>query len=334
MMSDPYLAIDAPGIRSLCWAGDVLIDWVGGGKTLHLDGMTKGACVIYSYRFDAAVSSPCGDYVVIYEKLGTKGLVLFRGKVLREINRSFYHAHVYEYPVAIIQTRAGRILLAHCPEDYCRLDLEDIETGQRLTNSEERAPSDYFHSRLRASPDGKWLISAGWFWHPWESLQLFNLEAVLKEPSLLDHSAPLPDIDGELAAAEFLPNNHIVVATSDDTMNDDETKAYSIGPNSIAVFNPISCEIISCVTASEPVGSLMPIDMDIAIGFYGHPKLYSLKTGEVLKRWDNIHSGNQMGSIIGKNAAVPSIACDAENRRFAIAGTTAVEVVTLSNDLY
>ena len=142
--------IEAPhNIRSLCWLDDQLIDWASGGQILRLDGTIGDPNVIYGYRFDAAVMSPCGEFAVIYEKLGTKGLVLNKGRVVREINRSFYHANVYEYPIAIFETQDGQTALVHCPEQYCRLEIEDIRTGEKLAKSDMREPGDFFHSRLR-----------------------------------------------------------------------------------------------------------------------------------------------------------------------------------------
>ena len=96
--------LKAPGLRSVLWLEDCLVDWVGGGRFVGLDGSEHSASVYYAYRFDAAVHSSCGTYAVIYERFGTKGLVLKDGRGLREINRSYYHAHVYEYPVAIFQS--------------------------------------------------------------------------------------------------------------------------------------------------------------------------------------------------------------------------------------
>jgi hypothetical protein len=115
----------ATGIGSLCWRGDDLIDWVGGGRALALDGTEQPASVGYAYRFDAATASRDGRFAVIYERLGTKGLVLKDGKILREIDRSFYHANAYEYPVALFHEPEGRLLLAHCPRGYNRIELED-----------------------------------------------------------------------------------------------------------------------------------------------------------------------------------------------------------------
>jgi hypothetical protein len=89
-------------VRSLCWEGDELVDYAGGGARFRLDGSVANATINWAYRFDGAVRSRDGSYRVIYEKLGTKGLVLRGNRCIREINRSFCHAHVYEYPVAIV----------------------------------------------------------------------------------------------------------------------------------------------------------------------------------------------------------------------------------------
>jgi hypothetical protein len=105
----------ATGIRSLCWRGEELVDWVGGCRAFALDGRERPSPVHYAYRFDAATASPDGRYAVIYERLGTKGLLLHDGKCIREINRSYYHADAYEYPVALFRDAGGRLLLAHCP---------------------------------------------------------------------------------------------------------------------------------------------------------------------------------------------------------------------------
>ena len=318
-------------IRSLAWAGDALIDWVGGGSLLHLDGTVQHATVRYSYRFDAVAVSPCGDFVVIYEKLGTTGLVLAQGKVLRQINRSFYHADDYEFPVAIFRARSGRVLMAHCPEDYNRLEIDDVQTGERLTASDKREPSDFFHSQLRVSADGRWLLSAGWIWHPWSTVKVFDIEAALKDPNALDRALTIPPAETELVAAEFMRDNRIVAASSDETMLDEgETvPAGTIGVNSLAVFRAGSAELLSCAAVKEPVGSLMPVDDDTAVGFYGHPTLFSLKTGEVLKRWQDIDTGRQLCCILRSGVPIPPIACDTANRRFAVAAEGAVSVVDI-----
>lgn len=88
--------LPAKGVRSLSWQGDTLVDWVSGGNLHSLDGTSRRSYVNWAYGFDRAVTSPDGRFAVIYETLGTKGLVLKDGEFVREINRSFYHASAYE----------------------------------------------------------------------------------------------------------------------------------------------------------------------------------------------------------------------------------------------
>jgi hypothetical protein len=127
----------ATGIRSLCWRGDELVDWMGGGRAFAPDGSDQRTSVNYAYHFDAATASPDGRVAVIYERLGAKGVVLKNGETLRQIDRSFYHANAYEYPVALFHEPGGRLLLAHCPKRYCAIELEEAETGRPLTATAE-----------------------------------------------------------------------------------------------------------------------------------------------------------------------------------------------------
>jgi len=315
-------------MRSLCWARDTLVDWVGGGRVLHLDGELEKARVNYGYRFDAAVASPCGEFAVIYEKLGTKGLVLRRGEVLREINRSFYCADAYEYPIAIFRSASGQVIIAHCPDQYCRIELEDIATGERIGGRGKREPKDFFHSRLRVSPGGRWLLSAGWVWHPFGMVEVFDLEAAMRTSDALDQPVGIPKIDGEVAAAEFLPNHRMLITTSKETLDDDANEAV-IGANSVAIINLATRQVISRSPTVEPLGSLMPVDEEVAVGFYEHPKLVSLQTGAVLKKWETVKSGNQISSIIWNGISTPPIAIDVSHRRFAVAEDSCVVVVDL-----
>jgi hypothetical protein len=329
--SDGIRRIEAPGIRSLQWRGDDLVDWVDGGRVVRLDGTTKNRGVLYAFRFDAAVTSPCGEWAVIYERLGTKGLVLENGHLVREIDRSYYWANAYEYPVAVFHARSGQIMLAHCPESYGRIDLEDIRSGARVAALKERKFTDRFHSRLRVSPDGRWLSSAGWTWHPWGTMWVFDIDAALGDATMLDQSVLTPDIEGEVAAGEFLPDGRIVISTSAETLNGEDGEKGAIGPNALTLYDPNTGEVVSSITIPEVVGTLMPVDSGTAVGFYGHPKLFSLKTGEVLRRWEGIDSGKQTSSILADNTVIPPIALDPLNRRFAVADASGVSVVTIGD---
>ena len=48
------------------------------------------------------------------------------GKILRELNRSFYCANAYDYPIALAQGSAGNTLLIHCPEEFNILEVQDV----------------------------------------------------------------------------------------------------------------------------------------------------------------------------------------------------------------
>ena len=330
---DGVLRIEVPGIRSLQWGRDGLIDWAGGGNSIHLDGKVTGPRVHYAFGFDASVVSPGGEFAVIYVRQGTKGLVLRDGKIVREINRSFYCADAYEYPIALFQATSGSVMLAHCPDSYCRLELEDILSGERSPSSAERKPADHFYSRLRVSPDGRWLLSAGWFWHPWGTLALFDLAAGLRDSLTLDRAPGDPPIEGEVAAAEFMSNGHVLVSTSAETLNGEPPQEGVIGPNALSVIDPLTRTIVSSTPVQESVGMLMPIDSRVAVGFYGHPKLFSLQTGEVLKRWTAIDSGTQNSSISVTGETWPPIACDPVNGRFAVGDSAGLTIVNLVEEI-
>jgi hypothetical protein len=132
------LVLNVTGVKSLVWEGDDLIDWVDGGKRISLSGSIQPSGVHFSYRFDSAITSPSGRFTALVEKLGTKALLLDHGKLSRELNKSFYFADAYEYPISFLSLPDGTEAIAHCPRDYCRIDIEVAETGQCLTEAADR----------------------------------------------------------------------------------------------------------------------------------------------------------------------------------------------------
>jgi hypothetical protein len=179
--------IETEYVASLCWHGDRLLDVLGSGRTYHLDGtmlapqMTRG----YAYKWDSVISH--GRYAVLYEAHGTKGLLvdLERSSDIRELNRPYYHANDYRYPVTLFRLPDGRDVIAHCPTEYCALDIEDILSEERLTKRDYK-PDDIFHSNLAASLDGRYLLDRGWVWQPVNVLCVYDVERALKEPGHLD----------------------------------------------------------------------------------------------------------------------------------------------------
>lgn len=172
---------------------------------------------------DRAVAT--GPYTVRYAVRGTTAHVFHRDRHLRELTRAEYRATDYDYPLAVGVLPDGRAVLAHCPEEYDRLEIEDLATGERITTG-TRDPADVFHSRLELSPDGRHLLSAGWVWHPYGILRVYDLAAALADPATLDGPGVLPTspgLDAEVASACWLDADRIAVATTgEETLDDDD----------------------------------------------------------------------------------------------------------------
>jgi hypothetical protein len=45
------------------------------------------------------------------------------------------------------------------------------------------AAVDFFHSRLAVSPDGRFLLSAGWVWHPLSLAEIYELPRCWNSPA-------------------------------------------------------------------------------------------------------------------------------------------------------
>lgn len=329
----------APGIRSLCWRGDELIDWVGGGHGFTLAGAERRANVSYGYRFDAATASPDGRFAVIFERLGTKGLLLRDGQVLRELDRSYYHADAYEFPVALFNAPDGRLLLAHCPGNYCGLELEEAETGRPLTVATERKPVDFFHSQLRASPGGRRLLSAGWLWHPLSLVACYDVAQALADPRHLDDrhglaSAFNPGLVEESSAC-WLDDDRLAVAASAEPEQDsiEEDREPRLHPCGLAVYDVASRTCLGAFKMEESPGTILPLGRGHVLSLYRHPKLIELSTGKVLHVWPELASGRQDGSImlgLGEDAMPPAMAFDRSGGRFAIANGETITVLTFN----
>ncbi len=311
--------LNAKGIRSLCWDGNSLVDWVAGGTRYDLDGQSTERRVNYSYPFTSAIVSPSGVYAAIFTKNQTKGLILKNGHIFREINRSYYCAHAYDYPVTFCRLKDGREVIIHCPNEYCQLEIEEIETGKILTDSSLRESADFFHSRLSTSPNGKWLLSAGWIWHPVHFVGLYNVEDALNNPGELDRSHGFaPDSNYEIISAAFLNNDKIYVSTSDECF-DHELKIEESHPQSfsMALWSIKENKFIKSIECGQPVGELLPISDRYVVSFYRHPRLWDMKSGNLINEWNDLDSGKQNGSIT-QGKEFPPLAIDIQNKRFAV----------------
>jgi hypothetical protein len=323
--------IKAKRVKSLCWQGDSLIDWVAGAAVYHLDGKIEPIKVNYAYRFDAAVTSPSGRFAVIYEKLGTKALILDKGKVIREINRSFYYANAYEYPIVLFRLPDGREAIAHCPEQYCRLEIDELATGERLTKSDDRKPRDLFFSRLTTNTQGTVLLVAGWLWHPMDVVAVYDIESALKNPQTLDSQGIGIWVVSDDNSASFLNNQTIAIAEFSEKEEyeneDDETPSRVYESRTLSIYDLASRKQISSTETEKVIGTFMPLDSKTIVSFFEYPKLISLETGKVLHEWTELKTGKQTSSIIGGIEPVPPLALDPSNHRFAVATEESIDVV-------
>lgn len=331
--------IPASGVASLTWCGDVLIDWVRGGTVFYLDGTHKRASVNWAFPFDSASATKDGHFAVIYQRLGTKALLLRDGKLLRELNRSFYQASVYDYPICLWQTQNGKTLMAHCPEEYCRIDIDDAETGARLTQG-DRKPRDFFHSRLAVNNNGTRLLSAGWVWHPLDCVVTFDIAEAIRHPAHLDdlgYCAPgsrYVSLAEESSACWQTADRLLLGASEEEEDKHDLEDAATIGeprlhPRGIAVYDVVSRTYLQSIVLDEVSGKMMPVGTTHAVCFYRHPKLVALDTGKVVASWEDIHTGTQMSSI-SQNAQNPPLAIDVEQQRFAVFGSGGITVIQIN----
>lgn len=311
------------------WFDNTIVDWGSAGKQYFIDGQIKE---LHEYHhmlnFDGSINSADGKYAFVYQKLGTKGLLLKEGELLREINRSYYCANVYEYPAAFV-TVNNITYLVHCPISYCQLDFENVETGEIVTNIPGRDADDVFYSRLEISSDNKFLMSKGWWWHPWDVVHVFNIDECLKNPLLLDQSALRPDTNAEICTASFIDNTRILIGSSAEIFDDEADNSLSnLPPKHIAIWDLETNHISKPVKVNGEFGNLFAINEDLAWDMFSFPKIINIHTGEIIDRNETIDSGKQNSSIIHSHNKLPQIVFNQQTKQIAITGDEKIEILT------
>jgi hypothetical protein len=321
---------DGHHVRSLVWAGDRLVDLVGGGASVCLDGSVARRSVNWAYNFDRALVSDDAATTVLYTALATKGLVIPPDqRDVREINRSYYHANAYEFPITVGRLFNGADVLIHCPDAYNRLVVETLHDGQRLASATARA-GDMFQSRLRLSPDGRHLLTTGWVWHPLGVMAVYDLVRALSDTTALDKGDLLPwqAIDAEVEAACWLTSDQIVVSTNPEEEPLDGESDGALGPGELGVWSLNQRQWIARSKCGGHTGTLDAIGQNV-LALFEHPRLIDPFTGRLVTDWPGLNTGTQTSSIIRHEQLVPPIAIDAANNRFAVASGHAVNIVQL-----
>jgi hypothetical protein len=329
-----YRVIPAQGVKSLVWMAGKLVDWVSGVVEYDLEGARRGPSISYSYRFDAAVVSPSGSHVALYERLGTKAIVLGANRFpVREINRSFYHAHVYEYPILFVRLPDGREALAHCPDEYCELAIEDPATGDRWSTPGSGRLRSTFHSRLATNHNGDRILSAGWVWHPFDTVRVFDLKPNDDGRIPLDLCDECCNQGAEVSSAIFGPSGTLITASSREADDFSEEPGERRRPGTIAVYDLDEQRSISLASLEDEAGTLMLVGANHVVGFFDHPKLIEIATGRVLHRWPELKTGQQNSSILWHIPLPPPLALDSPGGRFAVADEKQITIVTLDPHL-
>jgi len=324
-----FTDISWPEAVTLIWDGEEILD-ITTGQRGNFDGSLTRRLQNMTFRFDRALGlrSRGVHWAVAYANRNTKSLLFKNGKIQRELNRSFYCAEAYDYPIAIGEVSGGRVVLVHCPNEFDLLEIEDAETGTVLDSLKSKEME--FHSRLNFSPDGRLLIDAGWFWHPWCGAVVFEIAQAgdgtprfSKSPAFCAAYSAKNEID----SVAFLGNTHLIVSSVSDYLGE-EPELGSLCPKQLGIWSLTEQRWESKVDLSEPAGMLMPW-REWVVSFYDHPKLIELATGKVVHRWDKIYSGKQLGPIQLGDPPPPPIAMDPLQGRFAVAGSKIVTLVSL-----
>ena len=313
-------------VNALAWARNDLVDPTS-GLIIRQDGTISDRQFLISFGFDRGLSLPTSGafWTIAYLNRGTKAVLFKNWKEHREVNRSYYFAGTYDYPIQLAKLESGRVIIAHCPSSYDEIEIEDAETGECLGRKKTKQME--FHSRLSVSSDGRFLISAGWFWHPLGGAWLCPVTGIIKGESSANEVNF--SFGAEIDSAQFLGNEHVVVASTDNII-DEETEClpHRLGRLQLGNWSISRSQWESVVPLAEPAGIIMPW-REWAVSFHEHPKVIELRTGRILHRWESIYSGRQIGSIDLGDPPPPPIAMNPQVGKFAIATKKEVVIITL-----
>lgn len=314
--------------KTLTWHGDGLADWVS-GYTWYPDGpVDEGPQYPFPTPYDGAAVSPSGRYQVIYSEYGLDAQLLDRGEPVRELTRDDDDPGAFLFPVTFMTLADGREALISCPEHRGRLEIEQVETGERLT-TRDGAADDYYHSRLAVSPGNRWLLSAGWIWHPFSIPQAYDLQLALTDPASLDTNGVLPSglFWGDLESACWLDDDRVAFCAEPGT---GDCEPWQLCPGDLGVWSMQAGAWERKVPVQGHLGTLHPFGKYL-LSLYGHPKLVDPATGAVLEAWPHLATGERTDGIGWGLEHQPAVAVRQDGTRFAVAADEFITVVTWSH---
>jgi hypothetical protein len=321
-------------IASLTWDGDDLLDLVNGPNRWRPDGtedrpQPTGS---FGFPFDQTIMDPGGEYQVIYTERGTKALLMTGGTVHRELNRGYYQSDTFDYPIALGTLPDGRVVVVHCPDEYNVLQIDEADTGRHLTPG-PRSPIDIFHSRLSVSADGRHLLTAGWYWHPYGVCMVFDLVEALRDPAALDNRGQeslFLAVRAEVESACWLDDDRIAIATTDEGVPDGADEADRLGPRQIGVWSIRNERFLHRTTVHYPVGTMIACG-DLVVTLFGHPRLVEPATGAILAEWPDVNAGVKSGSYGVIHVPTPITALHPDRTRLAIVQPDGIAVLDFTD---
>ena len=316
--------ITTSNIETLCWSNNILTDWANCGTQYHPDlTVTELNSIRYGNGFfNSSITSDDGKYVVLYQKFGTKGIILKNGLIIREINRSFYYANDCEYPVCIFSIN-NRTILAHCPINYNEIVFEDIESGVNLIDFNDSESSDFFHCNFETNDDNTFLISKGWYWHPVFSIKLYNLNEIFNNKKFVEYENVFLELKADICGASFIDNQNILLGINSlnlnkEIINNCKVTIFNIVNNSFSEFKNLNFEIGKDVFV---------INEMLAWDFYKSPKIFNYKNGDLVKIFDDIFTGYENCNYINETEEFIKILFNKNDKSVAIIKPNGIEIL-------
>jgi hypothetical protein len=162
---------------------------------------------------------------------------------------------------------------------------------------------------------------------------VYNLTEALRHPETLDGPSLIGDdiLNFSVASATFAGPDALLIAEFTEPL-DEEANPNALRHGELDTWSLARSEWLTRAQLAGPAGILMSLG-DYAVGFYDHPKLIDVRTGEITARWPELRTGLQNSSIVRwlkeVDRSTPPLALDPAHHRFAVADEAGVTVIQL-----